>query len=345
MSPIGIGVIGYGYWGPNLARNISELPGASLVCIADTKPERRAIAARRHHDVSVVACAEELINDPRIDAIVIATPVNSHFHLAQRALISGKHVLVEKPICATSEEALQLIECAQARRLVLMVDHTFPYTGSVRKVKELVNTGQLGDLYYYDSARVNLGLFQKDVSVIWDLAVHDLSIMDFVLDFRPVAVSCTGMNHIKGQPEDVAYMTLFFNRNFMAHLHVNWLSPVKLRRTLIGGSSKMIVYDDLDAYEKVRLHDKGVIVEVDPEQAQQMLLRGYRSGDVWAPQVDSTEALGVELEHFVYCIVSGAIPITDGNSGFRVVQILEAAEQSLRMNGTPVELTAVLETI
>ena len=344
MSGVGIGVIGYGYWGPNLARNIAEMSDASLVGIADAKPDRQAIAARRHPGVRLVATAEELIADLRIDAIVVATPVKSHFQLAMQALKAGKHVLVEKPICASSDEALQLIEYAEARRLVLMVDHTFPYTGSVRKVKELVSTGQLGDLYYYDSARVNLGLFQKDVSVIWDLAVHDLSIMDFVLDFRPVAVSCTGMNHIKGQPEDVAYMTLFFNRNFMAHLHVNWLSPVKLRRTLIGGSRKMIVYDDLDAYEKVRLHDKGVIVEVDPEQAQQMLLRGYRSGDVWAPQVDSREALGIELEHFVACIINGGIPITDGNAGCRVVQILEAAEQSLRMSGAPVELATVLET-
>jgi predicted dehydrogenase len=343
MSGIGIGVIGYGYWGPNLARNIAELSGASLVSIADAKPERRTTAARRHSGVSLVASAEELIADPRIDALVVATPVNTHFQLASKALKAGKHVLVEKPICASSEEAMRLIEMAEARNLVLMVDHTFPYTGSVRKVKELVSGGTIGDPYYYDSVRVNLGLFQKDVGVIWDLAVHDLSIMDYVFDYRPVAVSCTGMNHIAGQPEDVAYVTLFFNENFIAHLHVNWLSPVKLRRTLIGGSSKMIVYDDLEAYEKVRVHDKGLIVEANKEQTQQMLLRGYRSGDVWSPQLDIAEALGVELNHFVRCVLGEETPITDGNSGYRVVQILEAAEQSLHNNGVPVELAGSLQ--
>jgi predicted dehydrogenase len=345
MSGIGIGVVGYGYWGPNLARNIAELSDASLVTIADARSERRALAARRHPGVSVVSTAEQLIADPHVDAVVIATPVHSHFRLAMQALQAGKHVLVEKPICTSSDEALQLIEVAEMRRLVLMVDHTFPYTGPVRKMKELVDTGEIGDLYYYDSVRVNLGLFQSDVSVLWDLAVHDLSIMDFIFDFRPVAVSCTGMSHIAGQPQDMAYMTLFFNGRFMAHLHVNWLSPVKLRRTLIGGSSKMIVYDDLDAYEKVRVHDKGLIVEVDPERAQQMLLRGYRSGDVWAPQVDTAEALSTELAHFVRCILNGETPITDGNAGCRVVQILEAAERSLKHNGAPVELAPLLQVV
>lgn len=343
MSNIGIGLIGYGYWGPNLARNIAELPGLSLIGIADAKAERRTMAARRHSGVSLYDKAEDMIADPRVDAVAIATPVHSHFRLAQQALRAGKHVLVEKPICANSDEALKLIELAESRSLVLMVDHTFPYTGSVRKVKELVDTGELGDLYYYDSVRVNLGLFQSDVSVLWDLAVHDLSIMDYVFDFHPVAVSCTGMKHIAGQPEDVAYMTLFFNGNFMAHLHVNWLSPVKLRRSLICGSSKMIVYDDLEPYEKVRVHDKGIIVEADPEQARQMLLRGYRTGDVWSPQVDSTEALGTELNHFASCIRGGLAPITDGICGHRIVQVLEAAEQSLRTNGRPVELSAELQ--
>jgi predicted dehydrogenase len=345
MSNVGIGVIGYGYWGPNLARNIAELPTASLVGIADARHERRATAQRRHPGIALAVSAEELIANPLVDAVAIATPVYSHFELAMKALKAGKHVLVEKPICTSSEEAMQLIEYAERRHLTLMVDHTFPYTGSVRKVKELVSTGQLGDLYYYDSVRVNLGLFQKDVGVIWDLAVHDLSIMDFVFDMRPVAVSCIGINHIAGQPEDVAYMTLLFNDNFIAHLHVNWLSPVKLRRTLIGGSSKMIVYDDLEAHEKVRVHDKGLIVEADPEQVRQMLLRGYRSGDVWSPQVDVAEALGTELSHFVQCIVTGETPITDGNAGYRVVKILEAAEQSLRTNGVPVEIADVLQEI
>jgi predicted dehydrogenase len=317
----------------------------SLVAIADRDPNRRALAARRHPGTDVVQDAKALIADPRVDAVVIATPVSSHFELASSALKGGKHVLVEKPICATAEDALRLIEMAAARDRVLMVDHTFPYTGSVRKVRELVHSGHLGHLYYYDSVRVNLGLFQRDVSVIWDLAVHDLSILDYIFDFRPVAVSCTGIRHIAGQPEDVAYITLFFADNFIAHLHVNWLSPVKLRRTLIGGASKMIVYDDLEAYEKVRVHDKGLIVEADPEEMRQLLLRGYRSGDVWSPQVDPAEALGRELSHFVRCIEGRDIPITDGHSGYRVVHILEAAEQSLKLRGAPVELVGVLQEI
>ena len=278
MSDLGIGVIGYGYWGPNLARNIAELEGASLVSVADARPDRRALASRRHPGSSVVASADELIANPLVDAVVIATPVNSHYSLAAQALKLGKHVLVEKPICANSDDALRLIELARSRRLILMVDHTFTYTGSVRKVKELVDAGVIGDPYYYDSVRVNLGLFQKDVSVIWDLAVHDLSIMDYVFNLRPEAVSCTGMNHIAGQPVDTAYLSLHFAGNFMAHLHVNWLSPVKLRRTLIGGSSKMIVYDDLEAYEKVRIHDKGLIVEADPEQVRQLFCEAIAPG-------------------------------------------------------------------
>jgi predicted dehydrogenase len=275
--------------------------------------------------------------------VAIATPVKSHYSLARRALLAGKHVLVAKPICASSDEALQLIEVALSRRLVLMVDHTFLYTGSVRKVKELVWSGQIGEPYYYDSVRVNLGLFQKDVSVIWDLAVHDLSIMDFIFHCRPAAVSCTGMNHIAGQPVDTAYLSLLFTSNFIAHFHVNWLSPVKLRRTLIGGSSKMIVYDDLEAYEKVRVHDKGLIIEADPEEVRQLLLRGYRSGDVWSPQIDPAEALGVELSHFLDCIVRGQTPMTDGEAGLRIVQILEAAEQSLSLRGAPLELAAAFQ--
>jgi predicted dehydrogenase len=345
LSGIHVGVVGYGYWGPNLARNLSEMEDVSLVAIADRDAARRGLAARRHPGTETVSDAMALIDDPGVDAVVVATPVSSHFEIAAAALKAGKHVLVEKPICPTAEQALRLIEMAAARDLVLMVDHTFPYTGSVRKVKELIDSGWIGELYYYDSVRVNLGLFQRDVSVIWDLAVHDLSILDYLFDFRPVAVSCTGIRHIAGQPEDVAYITLFFDGNFIAHLHVNWLSPVKLRRTLIGGSGKMIVYDDLEAYEKVRVHDKGLIVEADPEQVRQLMLRGYRSGDVWSPQVDPAEALGRELGHFVNCIRGQETPITDGHSGYRVVQILEAAEQSLKLRGAPVELAGVLQEI
>jgi len=337
---IGFGVVGYGYWGPNLVRNLSELPGAAVVVVADAKAERQRLAKTRHPVVEVTNDADRLIDDPRVDAVVIATPVASHFELARKALLAGKHVLVEKPICASAREAEELISLANARSLVLMVDHTFPYTGAVRKIKQLIDTGEIGQVYYYDGVRVNLGLFQKDVSVLWDLAVHDLSIMDYVLGKHPVAVSCTGCNHIPGQPEDIAHMTLFFDGSLIAHLHVNWLSPVKLRRTLIGGSEKMIVYDDLEASEKIKVHNKGLVMEADQENLNQMLLRGYRSGDVWSPQVDLTEALRVELLHFMQCIEGKEKPLTDGRSGLRVVRILEAAEQSLRMRGAPVQLEA-----
>jgi predicted dehydrogenase len=279
----------------------------------------------------------DLLVDPAIDAIAIATPVSTHFDLAMQALKAGKHVLVEKPMTATSEESIRLIEEAERRQRVLMVDHTFVYTSAVRKIKELIATNSLGEIYYYDSVRVNLGLFQHDVSVIWDLAVHDLAIMDYVLQSHPRAVSATGMSHIPGEPENVAYLTLLFDGRLITHIHVNWLAPVKVRRTLIGGSRKMIVYDDLEPSEKVKVYDKGITVNNKAESVYQMLI-GYRTGDMWAPQLDITEALRVEAVHFINCIEKGECPITDGKAGLRVVQILEAATQSMANQGQPIEL-------
>ena len=254
-----------------------------------------------------------------------------------KALHAGKHVLVEKPMTATVEQGERLLEEAARCRRVLMVDHTFVYTGAVRKMKELVETGQLGQLYYYDSVRVNLGLFQHDVNVLWDLAVHDLSIMDYVLDARPTAVAATGIAHVSGQPKDLAYLTCFFDSNLMAHFHVNWLAPVKVRRTLIGGDRRMIVYDDLEVSEKIKVYDKGITIHNGQEQRYQMMV-GYRSGDMWAPQLDSTEALRREAVHFVECIEKGQQPLTDGQVGLRVVRILEAATHSLAQRGRPVEM-------
>ena len=335
---IGIGVIGYGYWGPNMARNIWELPGAQLVKIADSKPNRLELAARRHPSTAMVTDADDLINDPKVDAVVIATPVSSHFSLAMKALEAGKHVLVEKPICDNSADAYRLVEAADRRGLALMVDHTFLYTGAVRKMKELVDAGEIGDIYYYDSVRINLGLFQEDVSVLWDLAVHDLSIMDFVLNQFPTTVACTGCSHVPGRPEDVAYLTLYFPGTLIGHIHVNWLSPVKLRRTLVGGSRKMIVYDDLEAAEKIRVHDKGLIMDNDDEKVNQMRLRGYRSGDVWTPQVDLTEAIRTELNHFMKCIEGAERPISSGLAAARIVRILETATKSLQCRGELLEV-------
>ncbi len=334
---IRIGVIGYGYWGPNLVRNFAETRGVELRSVSDLRAERLALARARHPQVRALTSAAELIDDPGIDAVVIATPVSSHFSLALRALEAGKHVLVEKPLTATPEEARRLIDEAARRGLQLMVDHTFAYTGAVRRIRELVREGSLGQIYYYDSVRVNLGLFQHDVSVLWDLAVHDLSILDYVLGDRAEAVSATGVSHVPGQPENVAYLTLFFPERRVAHIHVNWLAPVKIRRTLIGGSEKMIVYDDLEPSEKVKLYDKGVTVNQHPEGVYQMLI-GYRTGDMWAPRLETIEALRVEADEFVRAIQSGEPPATDGHAGLRVVEILEAATRSMADRGRPVEL-------
>jgi predicted dehydrogenase len=334
---IKLGVIGYGYWGPNLVRNFMEARGSTVVAVCDLRPERLNQLTNRYPSIKTCTNTEELLGDPQIDAVAIATPVSTHFDLAIAALSAGKHVLVEKPLAANSEQALQLIEEAASRKRALMVDHTFVYTGAVRKIRELITANQLGEIYYYDAVRVNLGLFQHDVNVIWDLAIHDLSIMDYVLPSRAVAVSATGISNIPGQPENVAYITLFFGTPQIAHVHVNWLTPVKVRHTLIGGSDKMILYDDLEPSEKVKVYDKGVRVSQSPEDVYEMLV-SYRSGDMWAPRLDATEALHTEALHFIDCIKNNKQPETDGQAGLRLVRIVEAAERSLRARGELVEI-------
>lgn len=337
---IGIAVVGYGYWGPNLVRNIAEIPGAQVVYVCDLAKERLTNVKLRYPTIEITDNFDEILRDPRVDAVAIATPVSTHFQLAMKAMMAGKHVFVEKPMASSSEEARRMVEEAARRKLVLAVDHTFVHTGAVRKMREIVENG-LGDIYYYDSVRVNLGLFQHDVSVIWDLAVHDLSIMDYVLPEKPIAVSATGMSHVAGEPENIAYLTLFFESKLIAHIHVNWLAPVKVRRTLVGGSGKMIVYDDLEASEKIKVYDRGITLNGNPqkngEKVYQMLV-GYRTGDMYAPQLDMTEALGRELRQFVECVETNATPVADGHAGLRVVRILEAATQSLAQRGRVVEL-------
>jgi len=286
----------------------------------------------RYPTVKTTNNSQTLFADPEIDAILIATPVSSHFELAMAALQANKHVLVEKPLAANSAQGLRLIAEAANRRKILMVDHTFVYTSAVRKIRELISANALGEIYYYDAVRVNLGLFQHDVNVIWDLAIHDLSIMDFVLPQKATAVSATGISHIPGQPENVAYITLFFDNPQIAHVHVNWLSPVKVRHTLIGGSEKMILYDDVEPSEKVKVYDKGIVVSQSPEAVYEMLV-SYRSGDMWAPRLDTTEALQTEALHFIDCIENNQTPQTDGAAGLRLVRIAEAAEKSLRARG------------
>jgi predicted dehydrogenase len=334
---ISIGVIGYGYWGPNLARNAAEAAGASLAAICDPSPAALARAAKRHPGVALYGSVAELLGDSRVDAVLVATPVTSHFQLALAALQAGKHVMVEKPLASTSAEARILIAEAARRNRVLMVDHTFVYTPAVRKIRELVVDGSLGDLYYYDSTRVNLGLFQSDVNVIWDLAVHDFAILEYLMGVRPTAISASGSCHIAGRPEDVAHLSLFYDSGAVAHLNVSWLAPVKVRQTLIGGSRKMIVYDDLQPSEKIKIYDRGVEFVDDAAREQQMRV-SYRMGDMWAPQLSVREALLTEIEHFASCITDGAVPITPGEAGLSVVEMLEAASLSLRQRGTPIDL-------
>src|SRR6266480_203135 len=334
---IRVGVIGYGYWGPNLVRNFMGAQGSGVVAVCDLREERLSPLRKIYPTLRTFNNPDELIQDRQVEAVVIATPVSSHFELAMAALRAGKHVLVEKPLASNSDQARKLIDEAGARKLVLMVDHTFVYTSAVRKIRELIVSNALGEIYYYDAVRINLGLFQHDVNVIWDLAIHDLSIMDYVLPSKAVAVSATGISHIPGQPENVAYMTLFFDNPQIAHVHVNWLTPVKVRHTLIGGSEKMILYDDLEPSEKVKIYDKGVTVSQSPEAVYELLV-SYRSGDMWAPRLDPTEALQREAQHFIDCIQHNKQPETDGHAGLRLLGVVEAAERSLHARGRLVEI-------
>lgn len=335
-----IGVIGCGYWGPNLLRNFAENETAELRWICDLDPVRLEAMGRRYPGLRKTADYKDVLTDPLLDAVAIVTPVRTHFTFAREALEAGKHVLLEKPLTASVAEAEQLIETAERADLVLMVDHTFVYTGAVQKIKELVQTGDLGDLLYFDAMRINLGLFQNDINVIWDLAPHDFSIMDFVIGGQPDSISATGSCHIKAGIENIAYVMLRFPDELIAHFHFNWLSPVKIRHTLIAGSRKMIVYDDIEPTEKVRVYDRGVTTSrsenhIDKEAAYRTLV-SYRTGDVWVPQLDSTEALQYVCTEFLSAIGEKRAPLTDGNAGLRVVRLLEAAQQSLACGGKPV---------
>jgi predicted dehydrogenase len=334
---IKIGVIGYGYWGPNLVRNFMNNPSTQVVCVCDRAPARLEKVKALYPSVQVTSLPMELITDSSIDAVVIATPVAGHFDLAMAALKAGKHVFVEKPMTTTSDQALQLIEEAARRKLTLLVDHTFVYTGAVRKMRELIKAPSFGHLNYFDSTRVNLGLFQHDVNVLWDLAVHDLSIMAHVLDATPVAVSATGYSHVAGQPENVAFLTVFFASDLIAHINVSWLSPVKIRKTLIGGSKQMIVYDDLETSEKLKVYDKGITISDTPDDIHKLLI-SYRTGDLWSPRINETEALQVEVSHFANCINGLEQPLTGGEQGLEIVRILEAANLSMKNRGAPIVL-------
>jgi len=328
---INIGVIGCGYWGPNLIRNLTKVKDCRVVAIADQRPDRLEAVRYLNSDMKATTVASELMESDSIDAIVIATPISTHFELARACLDRGKHVLIEKPITKTVAQAEELIRLAERKSKVLMVDHTFIYSGAVRKLREIIESGDLGEIYYCDSVRLNLGLFQSDVNVLWDLAPHDFSLLTYLLDKKPVRVTASGSSPVRWngwRRESIAYVTVELEDSVIAHFHLNWLSPVKLRRTLIGGSRKMVVYDHLDSDNQVKIFDKGI--ELREDQDRYKVLVQYRMGDLLIPKVDQTEALETACKHFVHCIKTGEKPITDGYAGLRVVELLEAAERSMK---------------
>ena len=329
------GVIGYGYWGPNIVRNLRSLEGCQVVGVCDQSPAARKRMQSAHPGIPVYADYKELISSPDVDAIAVITPVWTHYELAKAALENGKHVFVEKPFTSNVAQAEELINLAEQKNLLIMVDHTFLFTGAVRKIRKLLDEGVLGKLYYYDSTRVNLGLFQHDCNVIWDLAPHDLSIMKHLLHEDAEAISANGQTHLNGH-EDIAFITAYFPEKMIAHINVNWLSPVKVRTTLIGGEKKMLVWNDLEADEKLKIYDKGV--DVKNQEGLYNLLVSYRSGDMWAPQVEQVEALRLELGYFVECIHKNQKPMNDGCAGRKVVRMLEAANESVAKRGALVYL-------
>ena len=329
------GIIGYGYWGPVVARNLSGVDGCELAAVCDRSPAALRRAKQSFPNALLTSDAADILTSPQIDVVGVVTPVWTHFELAKAALENGKHVFVEKPFTSTAAQAEELIELAARKSLKIMVDHTFLFTGAVRKIRELLDEGALGKLYYYDSMRVNLGLFQHDVNVIWDLAPHDLSIVDHLIKAKPETVTATGEKHLNGY-EDLAYITIYFSDRMLAHINVNWLSPVKVRTTLIGGEKKMLLWNDLDADEKVKVYDKGV--DMTNGESVYDLLVSYRSGDMWAPRVDQTEALKLETNYFIDCVANNKTPFNDGMAGWRVVKLLEAAATSLKDRGRPVNL-------
>jgi predicted dehydrogenase len=330
-----VGVIGYGYWGPNIVRNLHGQKNVQATMVCDKSAAALARVRKAYPGIETVSDPMDVLRSPEIDAVAVITPVWTHYELAKLALENGKHVFIEKPFTSNSAQAEELIGLAARKKLTIMVDHTFLFTGAVRKIRELTESGALGDLYYYDSLRVNLGLFQHDVSVIWDLAPHDLSIMDHVIQAEPEAIVATGEKHLNGV-EDVAFMTIYFPRNVIAHINVNWLSPVKIRTTLIGGQKKMVVWNDLVADEKVRVYDKGV--QITSGEGIRDLLVSYRTGDMWAPQLEPMEALHAEMNYFADCVLNSKTPFNDGHAGLRIVRMLEAAEESIRKKGELIRL-------
>ncbi len=334
---INVGIVGLGYWGPNLVRNFQSVNGAEVHSVADFDNNRLQKIHQLYPKINLCNDANEIFENPEIDAVVLATPINTHYDLAKKALLKNKSVMVEKPLATSRAEVLELMEIADARGLSLMVDHTFLYTGAVQKIKNVIDSGELGQLQYFDSTRINLGLFNPNWSVIWDLAVHDLSIFDYISGGKkPVAVSATGIAHTKMGIENLAYISLFFDDDTFAHITSSWISPVKIRKTLIGGTKKMIIYDDVEPTEKIKIYDSGFSVST-PEDMHKWLI-DYRFGDIYIPKLPQIEALKGVAEDFVKSISEKTTPLGNANSGLNVVTILEAAQKSLINRGETIIL-------
>ena len=333
---INVGIIGYGYWGPNIARNFNACKDVKLISICDLSEKRLHFAESNYPFIKGYSDPKDLISSNEIDVVAVVTPVFTHYELAKLALENGKHIFVEKPFTSNAAQGEELLNLAEKKNLKIMVDHTFLFTGAVRKMREIIDSGELGSLFFYDSVRVNLGLFQHDINVIWDLAPHDFSIMNYLIDKEPISVSAFGTEHFGLGLEEVAYIAVQFDDGFIAHFHCNWLSPVKVRRTLISGDRKMLVWDDLSSDEKVKIYDKGV--KIKNTEGIHKLLVSYRSGDVHVPHIDNTEALKLEVDYFVECLEKNQKPFNDGEAGLKVVKMLEAADRSLKNDNGKIEL-------
>jgi predicted dehydrogenase len=331
-----IGIIGYGYWGPNLLRNFSLVNDCQVKMVSDFRKERLDLVSRSYPSVHVTMNSDEVITSSKIDAVVIATPVSTHYALAKKALEQGKHVLIEKPITPNSAEAEELINLAQKNRLTLMVDHTFLYTGAVKRMRKIIEEGILGDIKYFDSSRINLGLFQNDINVLWDLAPHDISILLYLIDKKPTSVNALGVSHTKNSIENIGYLTVNYDCDFLAHFTCSWSSPVKLRTTLIGGDKKMIVFNDLEPSEKIKVYDSGYDYKTDEERKR--ILIDYRMGDIFIPKIDLKEALLGMAEDFIFSISQKIKPISNPELGLDVVRILEASQQSIKNKGKEIVL-------
>ncbi len=332
---INIGIIGCGYWGPNLIRNFSQLPSANMCRACDKDMEQLQRMQSLYPLLQTTQNAEDLFQDPDLHCVGVATPVFTHFKLAKAALEAGKHVFVEKPLAHSVEACRTLIRTAEENKRILMVGHTFEYTAAVNKIKEIIDSGELGEPLYIDSVRLNLGLFQPDINVCWDLAPHDISIITFLLDQLPETVNCQGSSHYKHGIEDVANMTLNYSNGVIAFLRTSWLDPNKIRKTTIVGSQKMLVYNDVESQEKIKIYDKGVDAPPYYDTYGDFHF-AYRYGDIYSPRIEGYEPLKRQCEHFLECVEQGTAPRSDGYSGLRVVSVLEAASQSLKQNGTAV---------